>query len=150
FELIGGHPHLTRLVYSWILAGTLRLPSDTGDVVDPHEQFGDHLRAMVNKLSAPPELVEELQRTLQNCAAAPEVVHRLPNESSLPRLSSPSAMSDASDPQLRVGGTLGLTALYVERAEDNLAYDLLAAGEFCNVLAARQMGKSSLVIRLMN
>lgn len=50
--------------------------------------------------------------------------------------------------QLQVGGTLNPRRhLYIERPEDEELLQLLLAGEFCNVLASRQMGKSSLMAR---
>jgi tetratricopeptide (TPR) repeat protein len=47
-----------------------------------------------------------------------------------------------------VGGTLRLEApSYIKRAADEELLRLTVAGEYCNVLTARQMGKSSLMVR---
>lgn len=60
-------------------------------------------------------------------------------------------MSETADPQSKffiVGGTLGGSAAsYVQRPLDNELLRHLLTGEYCNVLAARQMGKSSLMVR---
>jgi Leucine-rich repeat (LRR) protein len=49
---------------------------------------------------------------------------------------------------LKVGGTLNPERhVYIERVEDKELLRLLLAGEFVNVVAPRQMGKSSLVMR---
>jgi len=46
------------------------------------------------------------------------------------------------------GGTLwGEAPSYIDRPADGELYQLTHAGEYCNVLAARQMGKSSLMVR---
>ena len=49
----------------------------------------------------------------------------------------------------QVGGSLSQHApSYIARAADQDLYDALQAGEFCHVLNARQMGKSSLLVRM--
>jgi len=56
---------------------------------------------------------------------------------------------DSSNPySYQLGGTLGVDApSYVQRQADEDFYQGLRAGEFCYVLNARQMGKSSLQAR---
>jgi Tol biopolymer transport system component len=49
------------------------------------------------------------------------------------------------------GGTLwGEAPSYIVRPADEELYRLTLSGEYCNVLAARQMGKSSLMVRVAN
>ena len=48
----------------------------------------------------------------------------------------------------KVGGTLSLDAIsYIKRPADEQLLQLTLTGEYCNVLTARQMGKSSLMVR---
>lgn len=58
-------------------------------------------------------------------------------------------MNDSQRPFFVAGGTLGADAVcYVERRADRELYEGIMAGEFCYVLTARQMGKSSLMMRV--
>jgi hypothetical protein len=55
---------------------------------------------------------------------------------------------DASSDFFVVGGTMHHNApAYVERRADHELFEALRGGEFCYALTARQMGKSSLMIR---
>ena len=57
-------------------------------------------------------------------------------------------MQPGQTPFYITGGTLGLDAqCYVERRADRELFEGLQRGEFCYVLTARQMGKSSLMAR---
>ena len=56
-----------------------------------------------------------------------------------------------ADLRLQVGGTLNPRRhVYIERPEDARVFELLLHGEYVNVLSARQMGKSSLMVRTMD
>src|SRR5437867_1359068 len=60
-------------------------------------------------------------------------------------------MSSSTNPFYVTGGTLRLDApSYVERQADRDLFESLLQGEFCYVLTARQMGKSSLMVRTAN
>ncbi len=57
-------------------------------------------------------------------------------------------MAEFSDPFFVIGGSLRTdTPSYVDRLADTELYDALQLGQFCYVLTARQMGKSSLMAR---
>ena len=57
-------------------------------------------------------------------------------------------MTEAKASFFKTGGTLDPHApSYVERPADTLLYNTIVAGEYCYVLTARQMGKSSLMAR---
>lgn len=62
-----------------------------------------------------------------------------------------SAEPVSSTYRYQVGGSLPVEApTYIKRAADDELYQALLEGEYCYVLNARQMGKSSLRIRTMN
>ena len=61
--------------------------------------------------------------------------------------STPAAAAEPAALRLQVGGTLVPGRdLYIARPEDELLFELLSAGEYVNVLASRQVGKSSLML----
>lgn len=54
-----------------------------------------------------------------------------------------------ADYKYQVGGSLTITALsYVQCQADTQLYNALKNNEFCYVLTSRQMGKSSLLVRI--
>ena len=60
-------------------------------------------------------------------------------------------MPEAEQPGqfFKAGGTLSLDAgSYITRLADEELLQLTLTGEYCNVLTARQMGKSSLMVRI--
>ena len=60
-------------------------------------------------------------------------------------------MAEITDHYYQGGGSLPANIpSYVEREADTLLYNYLREGHFCYILAARQMGKSSLRVRVMN
>src|SRR5262249_32582151 len=48
----------------------------------------------------------------------------------------------------QAGGTVQEGSVYIERAADRELYACLSQGEYCSVLAPRQIGKSSLRVRV--
>ena len=51
----------------------------------------------------------------------------------------------------QAGGSLDAQhPYYIQRQADRQLHDALLAGEFCSVLNARQMGKSSLMVQVMS
>ncbi len=58
---------------------------------------------------------------------------------------------ESSSFDYQVGGSLAMDSpTYVVRSADRNLYQALKQGEFCYILNARQMGKSSLMVRMMN
>lgn len=79
YDLLGGHPYLTRFTYNRVLAGSFHLPLAPHIACDPHGPFGDHLRQMLRKLSPRQDLLAALQRIIHGNGSAvePELVYRL-------------------------------------------------------------------------
>jgi hypothetical protein len=77
YDLLGGHPYLTRVAYHRVHVGTLTLPLDLRDAADAQGPFGDHLRAMLSKLAPTPELTKAFQRIIAGKSVDDSDVHRL-------------------------------------------------------------------------
>lgn len=64
-------------------------------------------------------------------------------------ISVPTAAISAPVPQYQVGGSLRQNSnTYIQRQADRVFYETLLAGEYCYLFNARQMGKSSLRVRM--
>ncbi len=89
------------------------------------------------------ERTQELSQTLEILKATQA---KLEFENALLK----SADSD-SDYDYQVGGSLSIDSpTYVVRSADRYLYKALKTGEFCYILNTRQMGKSSLMVRMMH
>jgi hypothetical protein len=105
-----------------------------------YEQLQNYSRTLEQKVS---ERTQELSQTLEILKATQA---ELIFENDLLRSNEPSTTFD-----YQVGGSLPMDApTYVVRAADRHLYKALQRGEFCYVLNPRQMGKSSLMVRMIN
>jgi predicted ATPase/GAF domain-containing protein len=105
-----------------------------------YQQLENYSRTLEQKVS---ERTEELSQTLEILKATQA---ELIFENDLLRSTELPATFD-----YQVGGSLPMDApTYVVRAADRHLYKALKRGEFCYVLNPRQMGKSSLMVRMIS
>ncbi|MBD2680201.1 MULTISPECIES: AAA family ATPase [Nostoc] len=105
-----------------------------------YEQLEDYNRTLEQKVE---ERNQELLKTLEELKITQE---KLRFENDLLKSS-----EQLSNYDYQIGGSLPMDApTYVVRSADRYFYQALRHSEFCYILNARQMGKSSLMVRMMH
>lgn len=109
------------------------------DLEQARDQLADYSRTLEQKVD---ERTQELSQTLEVLKAT-QAELRFEND----LLRSAEASSSYT---YQVGGSLPMDApTYVVRSADRYLYKALRQGQFCYVLNSRQMGKSSLMVRML-
>jgi AAA domain-containing protein len=88
FELLGGHPFLTRLAFHRLAARQFELQTLHERAAAPHGPFGDHLRALHARLSEDPALIQCLRQVIR---------HGTGNQTEIDRLSSAGIVKQANN-----------------------------------------------------
>jgi hypothetical protein len=168
--LVGGQPYLSRLAL-YRLNAEPRLTFSQLDerAADPEGPFGEHLRSLLLRLQGRSGLLDAMRQVVRHGTTSDDdTTHRLfragltrhkgkrivPTNLLYAPFFSRTQVSARKEHasgafRLQVGGTLSPRRhVYIERREDKEALHLLLAGEYVNILSSRQMGKSSLMVRV--
>jgi transcriptional regulator with XRE-family HTH domain len=174
-EKVGGHPYLVEQAFSHLKNNPGANLSDLFQTAADAGIYRNHLRHLGCMLDKCPALIAAMSEVvnanypvhLKSEQSAYQlvsmgVVHFEGGNRIVPRCNlyreyfrdritnAPYWNQPISPANYQVGGSLPLDApSYVTRPADEELYLLLRSGEFCYVLNSRQMGKSSLKVRLM-